>query len=442
MRCALVGLVLITVVVPLRADEPRDIVERAIKAQGGAAVLDGWTGTRMSHESHSDTVKSHGFTLYGTPDRQKVEFRLVQQGVELPFDIVVVVADGKGWMWRKIPGQQPEAATELEPQTMLAINAKDAVHETRVSNLLPLVRDRQFTLTALPESSVADRPAVGVRASYPGYPDVALFFDKETHLLVKSSYQNDQGKQTPDGKPVMILHEVLFKDYREMGADEERLLNQAGIKTDRKSLRAYLETLRPDPVLTAKARTLVKRLGDDSFEVREKASEELIAVGPPALVVLQEAARNEDREVARRATICLETITARTNRETTRAGVRLLVLRAPDVAAETLLALLPSAEEGVVEDIRAALVPLAQRPGGPDAALLRALEDKEPARRDAARAVLGKDGGEWLNRPGRRLLLPGVLVSFRRAQTDTGQEGEDTVTDLFNRLDDKEFARP
>jgi hypothetical protein len=42
MRCALVGLVLITVVLPLRADEPRDIVERAIKAHGGAAVLDGY----------------------------------------------------------------------------------------------------------------------------------------------------------------------------------------------------------------------------------------------------------------------------------------------------------------------------------------------------------------------------------------------------------------
>jgi hypothetical protein len=381
--------------------------------------------------------KSPGTWLRGKADQQKIEMRLELEAAGT-FEAAIVVSGDKGWSWMNAPGQERKV-NELDP---VALRDQAAIlHEVRVCSLLPLVRDRQFTLTALPETTVAERPAVGVRASFPGQPDVSLFFDQETHLLVKSSYRKPHFPQPP-GEAGPGLHETMFRDYREMGAEEERLLDKAGIKVDPPSLRAYLAKFRPDPVAVEKSRALVKRLGDESFTVREKVSEELVALGAPATAALQEAARAGDLEVARRAAICLEKIAVRGHRDTIRAAVRLLVLRAPDGAAETLLALLPGADEGLVEDIRSALVPLAQRPGGPDAALLRALDDKDAARRDAARAVLGKDEGAWLNRPGRRLLLPGVRVSFRQTYLDDSQKLEMIVTDLFNRLDDKAFARP
>ncbi len=443
MRRLLVGLVLLAAVLPVRADEASDIIERAVTAHGGAANLERWTATRMTFESHQSALpdmRYSGTWLVASPDRQKIDMRLEQPGIEQPLEVGFVLSGGKGWLSMKLPGQgEGRTVTDLDPTMMRDVNV--VVHQTRVCSLLPLLRDRQFTLTALPETTVAERRAVGVRASFPERPDVSLYFDKETGLLVKTSYRHQQG-QPADKNPEKQLHETLFTDYREMGAQEERLLDKAGVKADGPSLRAYLAKLRPDPVAVEKARALVKLLGDESFAVREKTAEELVALGAPAIPALQTATRDEDLEVARRAALCLEKITMRGNRDTTRAAVRLLVLRAPDGAAETLLALLPGAEDGLVEDIRSALVPLAQQPGGPDAALLRALDDKDPARRDAARAVLGKDEGAWLNRPGRRLLLPGVRVSIRQTYLDDSQKMEITVTDLFNRLDDKEFARP
>ncbi len=195
----------------------------------------------------------------------------------------------------------------------------------------------------------------------------------------------------------------------------------------------------------AKSQALVKRLGDESFGVREKAGEELVALGAPAVPALQAALRDEDLEVSRRALACLERIRTRTNTATTRAAVCLLALRAPDGAAESLLALLPGAEEAVADDIRAAPLVLAQRPGGPARALVRALDDRDPARREAARAALGKDGGAYLDRPGRRLFLPGLRLPYKQTLCLGGTPAlEMTVTDIrfFNRFDDKEFARP
>jgi hypothetical protein len=127
-----------------------------------------------------------------------------------------------------------------------------------------------------------------------------------------------------------------------------------------------------------------------------------------------------------------------------RAAVRLVALRAPDGAAEMLLALLPAADEKLGEEVLAALTALAERPAGPPAALVRALEG-EPAQRAAAQAVLGKDGGVYRNRPERRLLLSGLRLPYRWT---TGRDGNTdwnlTVTDwrIVNRFDDKEFVKP
>jgi WD40 repeat protein len=52
----------------------------------------------------------------------------------------------------------------------------------------------------------------------------------------------------------------------------------------------------------------VRQLGDDDFEVREKAQRRLLEIGPDALVRVREATRSKDLEVARRAAAILEKI--------------------------------------------------------------------------------------------------------------------------------------
>lgn len=57
--------------------------------------------------------------------------------------------------------------------------------------------------------------------------------------------------------------------------------------------------------------TLIARLADSDFSVREKASEELIAIGEPALARLKQAAEDPDAETAWRAKKAVEEIEAK-----------------------------------------------------------------------------------------------------------------------------------
>jgi hypothetical protein len=57
-----------------------------------------------------------------------------------------------------------------------------------------------------------------------------------------------------------------------------------------------------------KAAPLIRALSDPSFEVREKASKDLLALGEPAVPSLEKALRGGDPEAARRAEHCLSVI--------------------------------------------------------------------------------------------------------------------------------------
>ena len=92
-----------------------------------------------------------------------------------------------------------------------------------------------------------------------------------------------------------------------------------------------------------------------------------------------------------------------------------------------------------------ALEAVAVRDGKPDKIVEQALEDKDPARRAAAAAALGKDGGALAKQPGRRLLIEGLkrpmkMTSYR----DGKKEAEIEITELqiVNKFDDAIFTRP
>src|SRR5262249_5183185 len=69
--------------------------------------------------------------------------------------------------------------------------------------------------------------------------------------------------------------------------------------------------------------------------------------------------------------------------------LRTIAAQKPDGAAEAMLAFLPFAEdERVVQEALDALAAVGRKDGGPDPALLRALEDPVPCRRAAAAEVL------------------------------------------------------
>jgi HEAT repeat protein len=217
------------------------------------------------------------------------------------------------------------------------------------------------------------------------------------------------------------------------------------VATTNAGLVDFIRQRAADPAGLEQARALVKQLGDDSFDVREAAHGKLLRLGKTAVPVLKQAARDKDLEIARRAEQCLEQIKQGSNNELLLAAVRLLGMRQPSEAVEALLDFLPGADQEVAVEVRAALAAIAARQETPDPALVQALAGKDPVRREAAAAVLGKDGGAYLSQPGRRIYLPGRKQALKSQQTTGGKQTiniELTEMHYFNRFEDKVFARP
>src|SRR3954447_25983439 len=82
--------------------------------------------------------------------------------------------------------------------------------------------------------------------------------------------------------------------------EDEALLKEAKLATDAGSLVEFFrKRVLPDND-SGKVKDLIKKLGDDRFAVREKASSELISLGPGILKPLRENVGNPDYEIAYR----------------------------------------------------------------------------------------------------------------------------------------------
>ena len=161
----------------------------------------------------------------------------------------------------------------------------------------------------------------------------------------------------------------------------------------------------------------IKQLADDEFETREKATTELVRLGTLAVPALQRATKSTDPEQARRAETCLQGIDRQKSPAIIGAAVRLLAVRKPDGAVETLLSYLPSAgDASEIDEISQAMSRLGVRDGRPHRLLLQALADKDAVKRRVAGVALARAGlagkEPWL-----RLLLadPDAEVRFHVA---------------------------
>ncbi|OAI46048.1 hypothetical protein AYO44_12000 [Planctomycetaceae bacterium SCGC AG-212-F19] len=172
-------------------------------------------------------------------------------------------------------------------------------------------------------------------------------------------------------------------------AGDERVLQAAKQKTDGPALVAFLRTRIVADVDATKIRALVKDLGSDTFSVREKATEEIIRLGNQTATFLQQALRDPDIEVVRRAEDCLRQIKSGAGAALDTAALRLIAERKPEGGAETVLGYLPfAANHLVVEEVVTTLSAVAVSNGQPDKAVIAALADKQPQRRAAAAVAL------------------------------------------------------
>jgi hypothetical protein len=199
------ALILAALLVPasiIRADDRSDalaIVDDAIKAHGGAdALAKAQAYTRKGSGSVKPLDKELPLVeelTVSLPDRM----RLASE-IDKTARVLIVLNGDKGWQSTGGP------ASEIS-----GLRLKEVADEASIywlATLLPLKND-SFTLKPLPEKKVNDKPVVGISASAKGRPDVRMYFDKASHLLVKIEREAVLGGLKVD-------KDYQFSDYKDV----------------------------------------------------------------------------------------------------------------------------------------------------------------------------------------------------------------------------------
>jgi HEAT repeat protein len=237
---------------------------------------------------------------------------------------------------------------------------------------------------------------------------------------------------------VRVFIHLAQADNTEQLAADQNVLRTAGVEIEAGPLLEYFKkrTLFDDDL--KKVKELVRKLGDDVIVERNRAANELIALGPPVRLLLREALGSEDVEVVRRATNCLEAIERDLKPDVTAAAARMLLRHKPPSATKALLDFLPFAEdESTAEEVRHVLVGLALRDGKPDSILIEGTSDRMPVRRAASiealllgNAMAPEEGRKFLKDNDTSVRLAAALALTRREDKESVPALIALLTDL------------
>lgn len=213
----LVAVVAVAAAGECRADDAdaRKIADQAIQAAGGEANL-------ARHKAA--TWKGKG-NFYGFGDGVPYTGEWCIQGddqfkMDIAGTFVLVVNRNQGWI---VEQGTPRELTKDE-----MAEQKESMYASAVIHRLPL-KQRGITLTSLGEEKVGERPAVGVKVASAGHRDISLYFDKDTHLVVKAAFKvkaREQGDKE-------VLQETYFSDYKDV--DGIKMAMKEVIKRDGKN---------------------------------------------------------------------------------------------------------------------------------------------------------------------------------------------------------------
>jgi hypothetical protein len=196
----------------------------------------------------------------------------------------------------------------------------------------------------------------------------------------------------------------------------ERVLKDANVTADGPGLLAFFKARTLTPAAQQRLAAAVKKLGDDDFETRERATAELVAAGRLAFTYLRPAVNSTDPEVALRAQRCIDDIERVPEGALVPAAALVIALKRPDGATEAMLDCLPWLDdEPYHEAVFQALARTGLKDGTASAALTAAAKDKQPLRRAAAASALGRGDADARKVAAALLADTDVRVRFHAA---------------------------
>ncbi len=201
---------------------------------------------------------------------------------------------------------------------------------------------------------------------------------------------------------------------------DKKSLESVGLKADDTAgILKYLKERTLNDVDLGKIQAIIQRFGNEDFEERVKASEEIELVGPPAIAPLRLAAKNDANppEVILRSQLALRRMEKVSHTDVAVAAIRALAgVKNPEIVP-VLLGFLPLADSPqVIDQIQATLIANAEVDGKPAPALFVALKDANPIRRTAA-AVALVEGPKFTPEVRAKAITP-VILDLLKTEKD------------------------
>jgi hypothetical protein len=191
-------------------DDANAILEKAVKAHGGKEKLAKLKDAAVQMKAKGTSSEAGGIKLEMETFAQGGKFKQVI-GAEVDNKKVATTVgfDGKT-LWFEVGGKVLTAKDVGLDEKKLNKAVEDQLYQERVASLA-FVGDKGYELAPLGEMKVDGKPAVGIRVTSKGHPDVNLYFDKDKGLLVKM-----------EGRSVNFLNgqeateEKVMSDYKEI----------------------------------------------------------------------------------------------------------------------------------------------------------------------------------------------------------------------------------
>jgi hypothetical protein len=238
------GLLIAPVQQARAADEPKALIEKAIKAYGGEEKLAGIKALRLKSKGTVEVLgQSLAFTSEGVQElsgklRSDLSFEVMGQQVT----VTQVFNGEKGWF------KVMDNTMELEGDLLKEM--KQQVYNSRVNTLVPLLKDKAFTLAPLGETKVNGKDALGVKVSAKDYRDIDLYFEKESGLVVKVVTVALDSTTMKE-----VSREIIFSEFKETDGLKhatKMLMTQDGKKFIDGEITEYKAIDKPDDSTFAK----------------------------------------------------------------------------------------------------------------------------------------------------------------------------------------------
>lgn len=221
------------------ADDAKAVIEKAIKALGGEDKLAQFKAGRWKGQGLL-TLKGQNFpltleTVYHLPNKYKSAMHLEVQGKKI--EVIQVLEGDKGWI-------RGEGKTlDLEGELLKAF--KEEFYSANVEMLVPLLREKGYTLSKLKEIKVNGKPTVGVKVAAKDHKDIELYFDRDSVLPVKTVRPTIDAETLKEATAEVIFSG--FKEFDGIKGPTKMVVNQDGKKLMEVEITEFKKLDKVDP---------------------------------------------------------------------------------------------------------------------------------------------------------------------------------------------------